>query len=227
MSNWIAAQLVACSILVLEGFLFAYIYRRRIVRPARLKAAQYRFFALRDKAIRIAIDTPDVRNDELWQLNYRMLNEIAKEATVDRLMQISVPKFIRSFEGSGVSIKFQTGGEGAELPTDAAMQPIKADDLPPMPSLVLGTILALLETCYRMTRWLRIKYWLASQIGAIRNLLVRRAGNYARWQNLLSIIAPQVVRAKMASGDFGRVVEREATRQSNRPIGQATSCGLA
>jgi hypothetical protein len=205
MSDWTAAQLVVCSILALWGLVLAYRYNRSVVRPARLKAAQYKLFALRDKAVRMAIEEPELTKDPVWQGLYGLLNEVAKERAVDQLMRTSIPKFVASMQNCGVSIKL-------EMHPPEGGKPIKPEELPAMEGLMLRSFIAILETCYRMTRWLRVKYWFASRIRHLAETFERQAGMYASWQRGLSTVAPYAAHSEFVSGDFGEVVEREATR---------------
>jgi len=208
MSDALIAQFVICSLLILEGFVLAWWYRRSVVRPARLEAAQYKFFALRDKAIRLAIDSRELRDDQLWKNNYQLLNDLAKSRTVDLLMGTSVLRVISSFEHSGVPIKFEFTNQPS-----ADLKPIKLEDLPPLHALAIKSFITMLETCYQMTRWLRLKYWLANRIGRIQKILIRQSSGYAAWHRLFSAVAPQIAPMKIVSGNFGDLIDREASRQ--------------
>jgi len=218
MSDDLIAQLAVCSLLVLEGLLLAWWYRQTIVRPARLEAAQYRFFALRDKAIRFAINNPALKADPQWQVLYEVSNEAAKQRNVDRLMRTSIPKINAVLQKAGISVGYGTRQEPKVIPASAS---INIEDLPPIESLIVGGLIAVLETCYSMRRWLRVKHWLASRIGRLHAFFEASTDGYAEWLRLLNFIAINATGPRNVHGRFGSVIDREVSRHDRQSACEA------
>lgn len=85
MSDYLVVQAINCSFIVLFVGFLVWRYEATIGRPATLRAYQYQFFALRDKAIHLVADGSFQEEDPKWQSLYRILNDSARAAGKARL----------------------------------------------------------------------------------------------------------------------------------------------
>jgi hypothetical protein len=170
MTPWIIAQAVCCSVLVLEGILLVWRYHVRLGRLARLQTFQYRFFALRDKAIRLVGEGQAREEDPNWQAVYRLLNEMAKAAFVSRMQ-------------NGLSFVLhllQKAPPEKRSPSDW----ISVRE--PLASLVVELANTVVDVCFEGSLVLRWAVKLSSRFDSLKRLLEKRrpveVRNFRLWK---------------------------------------------
>lgn len=114
--NWIA-QLLNCAILVAFGAFLLWQYDRRFLANRRREAVQYRFFALRDRVIRLVADGSFTEGDPRWNSLYETMNKSATATHVDAVRSMSTGFiFARSFVNAIAAPNQRLRDEFASLP---------------------------------------------------------------------------------------------------------------
>lgn len=170
MSEFLAACLIDLAVYSLAAAAFVVWYKMTVGNDAQLKAYQYRFFALRDRAIRLVASGQMEESDPRWQELYKHMNESARAASVNSMR-------------NGLSFVL---GILRNLRPLTAEEIDQSESLPCEAKQLYGDFVrTVLRVCVEGSAILRLVLWLAQHVKRIKRWLEwhnpDEVRNYRRW----------------------------------------------